>query len=340
MANQTYSFASVAGSTIDFDLATDILSFASGSASSIRLQQNGADVIVSLGLDSAALHNATIDKLRSGALTFADGSVVLVGDGLATNGNDSSANILTGGSGNDYLSGLGGNDTLNGGAGNDTILTGSGTDTVNAGDGDDALVADSSLSSASRFDGGAGADRLKLDGNYSGGVTFVDGTVKNIEQIDLAEDGTAVARTYRLTTHETTVADGAILTVDGSALTNDNVNFDGGAETGTGRYFVTGGGANDLIKGGAGADMLSATAPPIRPISSPTSRARAWPAAIGSTFPSRTAASRSPSPASRPAPSAARASSSERPATAMPTSSGTSRTAAPGSRSTSTTTAF
>jgi VCBS repeat-containing protein len=262
MANTVYNFAALNGQTVLFDAATDTLAFdASFTASAMRLVQgtsgNLSTVAVTIGNITVVLQGVSIDRLRSGGFSFADGSAAIVGDGLATSSADGSANTISGGTGNDYLSGLAGNDSIVAGAGNDRILTGSGTDTVIAGEGQDTMEAEGTLAAASRFDGGTGYDELRLDGNYAGGVTFVDGTVKNIERIVLAGDNNAAAlRTYKLTTHDTTVADGATLNVDGTALEwGDNLNFDGSAEL-TGRFELLGGAGADSLKGGAGSDML------------------------------------------------------------------------------------
>jgi VCBS repeat-containing protein len=259
-----YTFANLNGQTVTFDAALDTLSFdGSFTAAGLRLVQGigtgaNATVAVTNGNVTVTLKGLTIDMLRNGALAFADGSVAIIGDGSTSIFQDPGANTISGGAGNDYLSGLAGNDVINAGVGNDRILTGSGTDTVNAGDGDDVIeVEGNSFVAASRFDGGAGFDELRLDGNYAGGVTFVDGTVKNIERIVLAGDNNvAASRGYKFTTHDTTVAHGATLAVNAAALdAADVLNFDGTAEV-SGAFELTGGAGNDVLKGGAGNDTI------------------------------------------------------------------------------------
>jgi Ca2+-binding RTX toxin-like protein len=132
MPNSTYDFASSNGQTITFDAATDTLSFGSAfSAAQLRIVQGAgtganATVIVTIGATSVTLKGLTIEALRSGALSFADGSLALIGDLAATISLDNFSNTLNGGTGNDYLNGLGGDDVLNAGDGNDTVLTGAG----------------------------------------------------------------------------------------------------------------------------------------------------------------------------------------------------------------------
>ncbi len=109
-----------------------------------------------------------------------------------------------------------------GGAGNDTILAGADLGNMT-------------------IDGGGGNDVLKLDGDYSAGFTL--SSITNITEVDLA-GGNA----YSLTTTDATVAAGATLTVDASALgPNFGLTFDGSAETDG--YFD--------IKGGSGDDSLT-----------------------------------------------------------------------------------
>jgi Ca2+-binding RTX toxin-like protein len=258
--NTTYAFGDVAGQTIAFDPATDVLSFAaSTSAATVTLTAglNGGvnTVVISVGGQSVVLQPMTLGQLRTAALSFADGSIVQIGDGLASTSLDASANTLNGGAGHDQLSGQGGNDSIVGGAGNDLILPGTGVDTVLAGEGADTIDAGANFAATSRFDGGDGFDVLRLNGAFSSGVTFVADTLKNVEAIELAGDGMA-ARAVKLTLVDGTVADGAQLIVDGTNLDgNDSLNFDGSAEV-SGRFVLTGGAGADSLKGGAGADTV------------------------------------------------------------------------------------
>ncbi|MET0238817.1 MAG: Ig-like domain-containing protein [Sphingobium sp.] len=257
MPNITHDFATVAGTSIAFDAASDVLSFgAAYAAARVSLVQSGANLILSIDGKSVTLTGMTLEKLRTAALSFADGGTVQVGDALATTSADHGKNLLTGADRADYLSGLGGDDVLTGGKGNDMILTGGGTDTVVAGDGDDIIVMGADLGAADRIDGGAGSDTLRLAGNYN--VTLVDGTVRDVERIVLEGDDVATAsRSYRIVTHDGTVADGALLTVDASGLDAlDTLAFDGSDEQ-SGRFAVTGGAGSDTITGGMGADTIN-----------------------------------------------------------------------------------
>src|SRR5215470_7283549 len=154
--------------------------------------------------------------------------------------------------GNDASNKLTGN-----GAGN-RITTGAGNDTVGAGAGNDVIVSADDLNALDKIDGGAGTDRLLLDGDYSAGIVLGATTVINVEKFELA-----AGNSYKLTLDNAT--NGAGLIVDGSALGGgETLTLNGAAETtaaltalgGAGADTITGGGGKDIIEGGAGADSL------------------------------------------------------------------------------------
>jgi VCBS repeat-containing protein len=91
------------------------------------------------------------------------------------------ADILTGGTSNEYLAGYEGNDTLNGNAGDDVLDGGSGSDLVSGGSGNDTLIFDSSDSLLS---GDAGFDTLIAPDNDDLDFSGIS-NISNIERIDL-----------------------------------------------------------------------------------------------------------------------------------------------------------
>ncbi|MCZ8154128.1 MAG: Hint domain-containing protein [Rhodobacteraceae bacterium] len=166
------------------------------------------------------------------------------------------ANVLTGGTGNDSLLGGAGNDTLSGGAGNDTILGGTGNDVITGGAGSDSLLGEDGddtfiVTNGSQVDsifGGTGNDSISFTTATVGANVVFSGTGSGSQ--NLVGVG-AVAFT-------------GIEGIDGSDL-NDTLNAassggnvtlrgNGGADT------ITGGSANDALFGGAGADTLSGNA--------------------------------------------------------------------------------
>ncbi|HEX3675679.1 MAG TPA: calcium-binding protein [Rhizomicrobium sp.] len=186
--------------------------------------------------DPAALNSSdyvTIDggAMTGGSLQF-DGSAVT--DGAISLYGGAGDDILKGGSGNDTLDlSVGGEDQLAGNGGNDIINAGGGLD---AGD---------------QVDGGAGTDTLNFAGDYSAGLVLGATTVANVETFHFA-----AGYSYNITTNDATVAAGATLTVNASALgASDQLIFNGSAET-DGSFVITGGAGNDVLTGGAGNDIF------------------------------------------------------------------------------------
>ncbi|MEI4488416.1 Hint domain-containing protein [Frigidibacter sp. MR17.14] len=199
------------------------------------------------------------------------------------------ANTITGGSGNETLSGGLGNDSISGGAGNDSILGGDGNDTllmgagqntVSGGDGADYIddVVGPRLIGPNYIDAGAGADTVYSgDGNdtiYGG-----DGNdVINAEGGNDWIDGGAGDDNIQAGTGSNTVYGGAgndriddITGVVGDPGPNVYHGGDGNdsmwsgngndtlfGDAGNDAIYAEGG--NDLIDGGAGADWVQAGA--------------------------------------------------------------------------------
>jgi hypothetical protein len=130
-----YQFSALAdGQAISFNPSVDQLNF-----DQTTDQRRGGDdrdrrhgPSVHRGGKSIALSNTAITQLAGSNITFANGSLLLVGDNSAVGTNDHAANTLIGGAGADQIQGLGGNDSINGGGGNDWISGGSGNDTLTA----------------------------------------------------------------------------------------------------------------------------------------------------------------------------------------------------------------
>jgi Ca2+-binding RTX toxin-like protein len=106
---------------------------------------------------------------------------------LGGTGND----LVFGGAGDDRLEGEEGDDTLSGGSGNDTLVGGDGSDTldggagadiVNGGRGADSIVFDEN---DTHIDGGTGFDTLLISNDVLDFSALSDGTIENIEKLDL-----------------------------------------------------------------------------------------------------------------------------------------------------------
>jgi Ca2+-binding RTX toxin-like protein len=144
-------------------------------------------------------------------------------------------------------------DTLTGDASSNTFdISLGGSDAVSGMGGNDVVLAGAAFSAADRIDGGAGSDKVILDGDYSAGVVLNAATISNVEAIDVT-----AGHDYKLTFADGNVASGQTLTVDGSTLgASDTLTVDGSNET-DGRFVLKGGDGNDLFTGGAGNDTLS-----------------------------------------------------------------------------------
>jgi Ca2+-binding RTX toxin-like protein len=201
-------------------------------------------------------------KVNSAHITFA-GSKLLLGDDLATTGDDSTTATLTGDIGNDVLASAGGSQTLNGGDGNDRLITlerqssagGSGTDIFNGGNGTDTLALDSG-----RIGGGGEIVQYTVSLATNTGSTSTTGgannssfTMSGIENVDGSD----------IVDH-----------ITGDAGNNDlrGANGNDTLHGGDGNDSLDGGrGATTCLDGGAGRDVShSITATPTATPSMPT----------------------------------------------------------------------
>ncbi len=124
---------------------------------------------------------------------------------------------------------------------------------LDGGNGNDTFNYDNNFDAATdRIDGGAGADIVNLTGGSASDLTFAANSMVNVETIALAN----AAVGYSLTMADGNVAAGQTLKIDGSALINRALSFDGHLET-NGSYNVVGGAINDTIIGGQGKDTIA-----------------------------------------------------------------------------------
>jgi Ca2+-binding RTX toxin-like protein len=150
-----------------------------------------------------------------------------------------------------------GDDTLIGGQQNDIISGGTpffspaGTDTIKGEGGNDTLQFFDDLTAADKAVGGDGYDFLRLEGDYSSGLTLAGSTLKEIEEIDLDLFGGTF--TYDLTFADGNLATGQVLAVD--ANTASQATLDASAESNA-TYVLSGGSGDDSLLGGGGNDTL------------------------------------------------------------------------------------
>ena len=151
-------------------------------------------------------------------------------------------------------------DWMVGSAGANWIETGAGNDTVNANGGNDFIYFGGALDENDSVDGGAGTDTLGLLGDYSAGLTLSGDQLAGIERL-VMYSGIQIAPgtdrfDYSITTTDSAVAAGAILTVFAPNLQSDEqLIFNGLAET-NGRFWIRSGAGNDILVGGDQADSI------------------------------------------------------------------------------------
>jgi len=193
---------------LDGGRGDDMLFGGAGSDSAQYLFGNQADFTVMENTDGSYtvtdnIGDAGTDILHDiEYLIFADGTVDVVtaagGMGGGPINGTSADDVLDGTSGNDVINGLEGNDIINGLAGDDVINAGSGENTVNAGDGNDVIVFNTADGDVfGDYDGGAGYDILRINGDYVAGdidndiidASFINNDFSSIEEIEFALDG-------------------------------------------------------------------------------------------------------------------------------------------------------
>jgi Ca2+-binding RTX toxin-like protein len=235
-----------------------------------------SDVLVGNQFEKANLTGGALNNLID-ASSFS-GPVTLNGLGGddTLRGNNSSADSLDGGAGNDSLEGLNGADTLRGGTGNDTLKGADGANVLDGQDGNDTLLGGpggetllggagndsmTALAGDDSIDGQAGTDLLTE--LVSGNVVLTDTSMTG-----LGNDTLASIELVQLTggaTDDTLDASGYTLgTVTLSGLSGNDI-LRGGALAdsllgGDGDDSLTGNGGNDLVDGGLGTDWVVETA--------------------------------------------------------------------------------
>jgi Ca2+-binding RTX toxin-like protein len=123
--------AIVSGTSVAFNPASDVFRIdnATFSAADFTLSSPTPTTTQFVGGNKTITLQVAIGKLTTSNVTFADGSVLKVGDNTTATAGDALANTLTGGTHDDQLIGLAGNDKLDGRAGADRMVGGAGNDT-------------------------------------------------------------------------------------------------------------------------------------------------------------------------------------------------------------------
>ncbi len=182
-------------------------------------------------------------KMTSLHITFANGSVLKLGD--------DTTGVL------DDTSGV----TLTGGAGNDVLVTAGGSQTLNGMDGDDFMVTvpyQSGVGSSGTdvFNGGNGNDWLGLDGEPGGSITQY--TVNLTNGTGLITTNNATNSTFTVATIENVEGSDVADHITGDSGNNELYGWDGNDTLlgGAGNDTIIGGQGSDSIDGGTGRDLL------------------------------------------------------------------------------------
>jgi Ca2+-binding RTX toxin-like protein len=199
------------------------------------------------------------------ALTLNGGSAgdrLVGGDGADQINGGSGVDELFGGEGADQINGGDENDEIKGNGGDDRLVGGTGSDSLQAEAGDDAIVWNNGDGSDPVNEGGAGFDRVEVNGSPAAGdlTQFVaDATEASFVRTNLVPFTLEIASDNEVLAFNGLGGNDAFKVHDeGSAMT---VAADGGAGNDelTGADEVDsffGGSGNDLLVGGAGSDLL------------------------------------------------------------------------------------
>ncbi|HEX9965409.1 MAG TPA: Calx-beta domain-containing protein [Allosphingosinicella sp.] len=148
-------------------------------------------------------------------------------------------------------------------------LSQGGDDTVDGLAGDDIFYFGGELTASDVIFGGAGTDTIVLQGDYSGGLVLNGFPTRGVAMLTGIEGISMLAGTntafgnpgsnrydYVITTRDDNVAAGIQFFVNGgNLLADEDLTFDGSAET-DGRFVVYGGMGKDDLTGGAGNDIF------------------------------------------------------------------------------------
>jgi len=199
------------------------------------------------------------------SLTLNGGSaadVLAGGDGADQVNGGSGEDSLFGRAGADQINGGDGNDTLEGEGGDDRLVGATGSDTQRGGEGDDVLVWNNGDGSDPENQGGAGFDRVEVNGSPAAGDLF---------KLEAGESGATFQRTNLVPFTLGISSDSEVVSVNGAGGDDElSVQQEGqkllvAADGGPGNDRLSGaneadsffgGSGNDMLSGGAGSDLL------------------------------------------------------------------------------------
>ena len=250
---------------IAFNPSTDKLTFDSSAISAASLSLSWVSTTsTSFAYSGKSVTLLTdVKGLTTTNVSFANGSLLVVGDNATATVADDSNNNLTGSAQADLLLGLGGDDQLNGGAGSDFIDGGAGpnglfgaagNDTLIGGAGQDYLIGGSGNDS---MNGGDGTDTVDYgDNGYdSAGVSASGVNVNLLTGIAIDNWGGTDSLVNIEMVNGSNLADRITGDANGNMINGygGNDSIDGGA----GNDWLIGQAGDDLLIGGAGGDLFT-----------------------------------------------------------------------------------
>ncbi len=181
--------------------------------------------------------NTTQSALEVNGRALGAGDVLIADASSETSGNFT----LVGGAGNDVLTGGGGDDVID--------IRAGGSDTASGSGGNDRFIVGAQLSAGDVIDGGAGADTVLFDANFSG--TLPSAALHSVETFAFTTN-----HNYNITLSSAAVSGTGTLEVNAGAMMFGSVTVDGSAATGTTFRFDVGG-VQGHFTGGAGNDAFN-----------------------------------------------------------------------------------
>ena len=202
---------------------------------------------------------------------------------FASSGNDT----ISGGAGNDGLDGGDGNDIINGDDGDDVLTGGLGNDIVDGGAGNDRFFVrnyghDLDLYSGDQLIGGAGADSIIFNGDFTYGFTAFDITSIAVSGIEIIQADLPVRLSFgqfgqfQQTSGIFEIVGSGTLDLTGGSFLNGSLRLGSGndivtlsgtfgagfrsVEGGAGDDQITGGETSESLGGGDGSDQLDGLA--------------------------------------------------------------------------------
>ncbi|MGH6872931.1 MAG: beta strand repeat-containing protein [Rhizomicrobium sp.] len=244
--NDVFQFGATldSGDSIDGGAGTDIIQIAGDYSAGLTFAATTLTSVEKIQLGAGHDYTLTTDdaNVAAGETLTVDGGKLGAGDHLDFTGQaETDGNFI-------IIGGAGGDDIATG-AGNDTFkLAAGGVDSVEAGAGKDIFIMGAAFGASDAldggFDGGLPQNVLRLDGDYSAGVTLGADTIQNIYTFQFG-----AGHAYKIVADAASFLSGPAVSVQGGNLgAGDTLYFDNSASDAN--LHFTGGAGDDTAMGG------------------------------------------------------------------------------------------